>query len=322
MDEQSCRRTRRRRYFVPEGARLDPGQQLLVERHQGMVPAHVQTFARGPSRPTRTREREDLHQEGYLALIKAASMYQPERDGPFPAFASDRIRTAVYLALQHKFCLVHVSMRARRDVRLGRREPGLPKLVDVPLDDRLPQTHVSQGGAGQQETIGEYLRSRYLAALDWAVSQRPRRRWREGDPAVLATRVVGERLAVPREEWRTPVRTLARELNIPASRVRFYEARLLTAALSRLRDDPQTAVLNRLADEDDLGTQGVINESRRALLDDAEATAFDQRFAGMAPAQQAQTLYLLIQRGPGDLCQIAGSLFRMTRRPNEDALVA
>ena len=62
---------------------LTEEQRQLVTRHIGLVGVHLRTRVPTPYQPTRDREREDLFQEGCIALVKAARRYRG------PAYPAD-----------------------------------------------------------------------------------------------------------------------------------------------------------------------------------------------------------------------------------------
>ena len=72
---------------------MTSAQKQLVEEHMELVPRMVHAMTRGSTK-TSAEEKEELCQIGYLALCKAATMYQ--QDLCFKPYATTAIRHAIY----------------------------------------------------------------------------------------------------------------------------------------------------------------------------------------------------------------------------------
>ena len=101
---------------------LSRRQRRLVQKNLGLVRYLVGWRVPAMRRAGRRVDFDELFQEGCGGLIQAAGAYDPAGRVEFPAYASRRIKRAVYGALPDR----HVSLGIRR--RRGRR-PQRPRLV-------------------------------------------------------------------------------------------------------------------------------------------------------------------------------------------------
>lgn len=72
--------------------RLSLSRQRLVEDHLGLVRAEVRRL------PNLGLDRDDLEQEGMVALVEAARRYDPKRGLPFSSYGAHLIRQALLKA--------------------------------------------------------------------------------------------------------------------------------------------------------------------------------------------------------------------------------
>jgi len=205
---------------------LTPEQQALAARHIGLVGVHLRTRVPTPWYPKRDREHDDLFQEGCVGLLRAAARFDPQHDGAFAAYALPRIRGAIHKALWERFSIIRVPAR----VADGRSLSAVREEQPVSLPEKL--SIEAPAGApfdGKQETIRHVLGWRFERAVQRALGELRRRRWRGRDPCAIAERIAAERLLISRESERTPLRRIARAAGVSNSRAGAYERQLLEA---------------------------------------------------------------------------------------------
>lgn len=232
--------------------KLNARQQALVVRHMALVRMHVRHQLGRLSHRVADQEKEDIRQEALLGLMKAASLYAPERCGPFAAYALSHIRGAVcrYLALQ---CggLILPEKAARRILSRRKRErqaPGEAEHTDSLLPhffhmgsstdvlDHLVYREYAHGQSAEPpvcradpirgDALSE-LPARAARAVSWAAEQLKAARNCRADRAAVVEAIVQERLLVPDCSYRTAMRELARRFGCSMSRLLQCERRLL-----------------------------------------------------------------------------------------------
>jgi len=227
---------------------LTDEQRRLVRENIGLVGVHLRRHVRGRPIPTRDREWADLFQEGCLGLIRAARTFDPQRGIPFAAWALLRIRTAVREGILGGFATIrHPKNRRKRDRPKARRSPHAPDCVALGFEPAAGDRHHPANACGEHETIGQRLRDKLDAALVRASQYTPARGRSRPDREALVQRMIEERLSVPDEAHRTPLRELARQTNSAYARVAQCEQRLLEVMRRAIASDPQTAALLREA---------------------------------------------------------------------------
>lgn len=302
------RRSRQRAAPLPP---LTSEQQKLVRRHIALVGVHLATHVPVPSRPKRSREYNELFQEGCLGLARAAATYDPKRDGNFVPYALYRIRAAVHRAIHSRFTLVYVPARARLEMR---RDPTLPRppahVMNISqLEETMPVLHRS---SAPQDTVRHALRRRYELAVSRTLEHMRQRQWRKRNPSVVMECIAQKRILISSHRRRTTMRQIARDFEISVSRINSYERLLEKEIEQAFRGDPQVRELLQVARESPDGRDTVIDDDVRARLRQAEVAAFEERFLLMPPAAQAETIYSLIGRSTHSLSEIAKNLFSLT----------
>ena len=195
---------------------LNKEQAQLVEEHLHLVQGHLRRHVQCPSRPTRSRERDDLYQAGCLGLIEAARLFDRDRGIPFSAFALRRIHHAVSRTAYEGFSTVKVPMRKQME----QHKQGAPMPVVHSLEHdpptRQPEARSDPSGDG---TIASRLRQKYILAVERARQVARVGRSRRGDRGLLVDRVVDDRLMIPDDEHKTALRQIARETESSYARV-------------------------------------------------------------------------------------------------------
>jgi DNA-directed RNA polymerase specialized sigma24 family protein len=243
-------------------AALTADQRRLVSDNIGLVAVHLRRRVFNLALPRREREREDLFQEGCLGLMEAARRWNPAGGIPFGAYALLRIRRAVARALQTGFAEPgSPPSRPRRRDPAGedgggggervRHDPGRPpRSFQLPRDAeaRIPDRRNPVPPTG--ETIGDRLRSKLEEATRTAADAYLARRAAVPGMAEVVRTVVEERLLVPDEDRRRPVRRIARETGATFARVDNCERVLRSLIRSRLADDGEFVDLAAAAEAD------------------------------------------------------------------------
>jgi RNA polymerase sigma factor (sigma-70 family) len=242
----------------------------LVEEHVGLVGLHLRTRITRPEGVRADKEVDDLFQEGYVALIRAAGRYNPRRHGRFQPYALARIRGAVHRALREKFTLIHVTQRAAERVRAGRAGLGWATQRPVPLADFDPPVcDAAPPIDGEHEPIRHCVHRRFQCAVQRALTAVSQGR----PPGAVAVyrRLARERLLISSELERTPLRVVARDTGLSSGRVAAYEKRLLERTRTEFARDPQVRLLVRFAAQDARGLDGMLDSRQHRELEAAVA---------------------------------------------------
>ena len=240
---------------------LSMRQRKLVERH---LPLVYLTLNRHPDlarlrRPG--RDRQELLQEGCLALADAVRSHDPTRHGHFAAFAMARIRYAmsVYAHEQtHSIRVPFITQRRRKARRLGvNDDPGsgvpTPYFLSIDRPDRWtarrhavlpPADHTVDESCGP--SVGELLRERYDQARARVVSGMKHSPRCTPDLRELVDRCSQERWAIPEPEVRTSLGRLAAAHGCSINRVTHCEERFRRRVADELNADAAFAELRRL----------------------------------------------------------------------------
>ena len=249
---------------------LSASARRLVEEHVGLVGLHLRTRITRPQGVRADKEYDDLFQEGYVALIRAAGRYNPRRHGQFQPYALARIRGAVHRALREKFTLIPVTQRAAERMRAGRGELGWATQRPVSLADLEPPVCDPPPVAeGESDPIRHHVHRRFQCAVQRALAVLSQGR-RPGAVAVYR-RLARERLLISNELERTPLRVIARDTGLSSGRVAAYEKRLLERTRIEFAQDPQVRLLVRFAAQDARGLDGLLDSRQYRELEAAAA---------------------------------------------------
>lgn len=300
---------------------LTEEQKKLVEANIGLVGLHLRTRVRLPREPNRSREYEDLFQEGCVALMRAAQRFDPKRNGSFAAFALPRIRCAVHLALHEHFSIVHVPNRARVEMEKNDPDANLFRPGEIAVISEQMQL-IDQRPDQTGDNIRHALRHRFELAVQSALAALEKRTWRHRNPVPIMRRIAAERMLINAQNARTPLRQIAQAFDVSSGRASAYEKKLTDAVMEELQKDQRVQMLIDYAAEDPEGFNGRIDERRRRALADVELLAFDREFSGMNTAQRAEAIYRLIEQSSGAVDEVARNLYRLTLRESGDGLAA
>ena len=290
---------------------LNEKQRKLVADNTGLVAVHLRRNVPNLAMPRRDREWEDLFQEGCMGLIDAARTHREDSGIPFPAYAFPRIHNAVSRALRTKFTTVRVPLRAAprgaegEDAASHRTAPHDPRVVQLAYDvsSRIPDRR--HGLDDGQELIGERLRDKYERALDIAEARVAGATSRRGDRQQLAHALVEHRLRIPRDEFRRPLRQVARETKSSFARVAQCEKQINASICETLDADPEFHELRRRQRLDPNGRDVVIDSAVGAALANVGNTEFRRRFEALPEPRRAKLLYRLVGLSGTDVCDFA-----------------
>lgn len=301
-------------------APLTPEQQDLVRSHLALVGGHMRNRVPTPREPRRDREYDELAQEGFLALVRAAARYDPARNGAFAPYALARIRGAIYRAIHDKFSLIRIPPRAAEKAR---KRPDAPiphgPIHMLEINDDLEKVMVIEHRPSEPtETIRHVIRRRYELAVRRALKQMRQRVWRQGNPCDIMDRIAEQRLLIGTERQRVSFGQIAGEFGVSASRVRDHERKLVQSVQEAVANDPQMAILLEMARQDSDGRDALMDAEKRARLHQAEIAAFEKRFLQLAPPHRAELIYALLERSTDCVPEVARNLFRMTLRLEDD----
>lgn len=91
----------------------EEAHERLVEANMGLVVYIVQKLPQWDMAGSMTRD--DLLQEGYMALMKAAHKWKPQ--GRFATYARTVVKSQVLRAVENKALLIHVPVAVQEDLR-------------------------------------------------------------------------------------------------------------------------------------------------------------------------------------------------------------
>ncbi len=282
---------------------LNKEQAQLVEEHLHLVQGHLRRHVPCPRRPTRSRERDDLYQAGCLGLIEAARLYDGDRGIPFSAFALRRIHHAVSRTAYEGFSTVKVPMR--KQMEQHKQEASVPVVHSLEDDPptREPDGRSDPSGDG---TIAARLRQKYVSAVERARQVARAGRSRRGDRSLLVDRVVEDRLMIPDDEHKTPLRQIARETESSYARVADCEKRLVAEIARLLEHDRECRRLRARARDSDLGMATRLDETSS---DEQLAFRLQDALSALPAAEAAWALWRAVELTGGDPGVLLGRLF-------------
>ncbi len=301
--------------------RLEGWRRELVTRHLYLVRVHIRRRVYLPRSPGRRKEAADLYQEGYVELIEAALRYDPRRNGAFAPYALARVRRAVYRAIHEAFATVRIPMRTvqRCKARRAKADAGTtaPPAMDS-LCRLLPLASLTSGPpassrfgdpvslaaeaeerAAGGETIGEHLREKCRIALVVAADRIAGRFRRAGRRAALAA-ITDERLGIPCEEERTPLRAIEQRYGVSNGRLASWQRAMEQGARQILNADGELTALRQASAESEAREDRAVDPALAALLTELRMAAFRRAVRAGAIGPQASVL------APASECEAEG----------------
>ncbi|MCH8964556.1 MAG: hypothetical protein IIB58_06315 [Planctomycetes bacterium] len=295
---------------------LNKEQAQLVEAHLHLVQGHLRRHVSCPRQPTRSRERDDLYQAGCLGLIEAARLFDRDRGIPFSAFALRRIHHAVSRTAYEGFSTVKVPMRKQME----QHKQGAPMPVVHSLEHdpptRQPEARSDPSGDG---TIAARLRQKYISAVERARQVARVGRSRRGDRGLLVDRVVDDRLMIPDDEHKTPLRQIARETESSYARVADCEKRLVAEIARLLERDREFQRLRAQARDSDDGLATRLDETSS---DEQIAFRLQDALSALPAAEAAGALWRVLKLTGGDPSVLLGRLFARLSTAQKESVCA
>lgn len=209
---------------------------------------------------------EDLIQEGNVALLRAAELYDPGRDVRFSSYAIWWIRARVRRALQQRHAPVRLPLHIQRSLRELKsraqklatslqREPTLQELAeDANMSVESARKLLARGAALEFVSLQAPGSSESPAALENAIAdpdnvpaiealvERELSDWLRANVSSLSEReqtVLALRFGFDEQERELSLAEIAREFGLSRERIRQIES----AALERLCSGPRRAEL-------------------------------------------------------------------------------
>lgn len=308
--------------------RLTQAQQELVQANVGLVAVHLRRHVPGLAQPRRDREYDDLFQEGCMGLMQAAARWDERSGIPFAAFAFPRIHNAISMGIRSKFLTVYVPPR-HGDTRSTKSKPVDGRdAAERPREGSLSDGQLLALPAGSSpgqddpagETIGDRVREKYERAVAQAVNALQGGASTRGDRDELLRVLARERLLVPSEELRRPLRQIARDTQSSYARVAQCATQLSQQVKRHLDEDPEFAELLRQARSTTLGMSAPVDGSLERALRDAGAREFTRRFTAADKRDRGLMLYTLLERTHADLCGLVRTRFHAMSRSDREGL--
>ncbi len=306
-----------------ESRSLNREQAQLVEAHLYLVRGHLRRHVSCPSRPTRSRERDDLYQAGCLGLIEAARLYDGDRGIPFPAFALRRIHHAVSHTAYEGFSTVKVPMRKQMEQH-KQEASSAPPMARVPVVHSLEHDPPTRGPSARSDpsgdgTIAARLRQKYVSAVERARQVARAGRSRRGDRSLLVDRVVEDRLLIPDDEHKTALRQIARETKSSYARVADCEKRVVAEIARLLEHDREFQRLRARARNSD---QGLATRLDETSSDEQLAFRLQDALSALPAAEAAGVLWRVLERTGGDPGVLLGRLFAKLSTEEKESVCA
>ncbi len=299
---------------------LNKEQAQLVEAHLHLVRSHLRRHVQCPSHPTRSREKDDLYQAGCLGLIEAARLYDGDRGIPFSAFALRRIHHAVSRTAYEGFSTVKVPMRKQMEQHKQEASVSAPVPVVHSLEHDPPtrQSDARSDPSGDG-TIAARLRQKYISAVERARQVARAGRSRRGDRSLLVDRVVDDRLMIPDDEHKTPLRQIARETESSYARVADCEKRLVAEIARLLEHDRECRRLRAQARNSDHGMATRLDETSS---DEQLALRLQDALSALPAVEGAWALWRAVEQTGGDPGVLLGRLFARLSAEQKETVCA
>lgn len=288
--------------------RLGPRQQALVRDNIGLVAVHLKRHVTNLAVPQRDREYDDLFQEGCLGLMRSAAQWDAASGIPFAAYALPRIHNAISMALQCKFATIYVP--PRRTKRGGPTCAGEASEQPYRLRTRTMSDQQWNAVADRSsralrrectETVGDRIREKYERAVRRAEAMIMHRSSGRRDRGELMRLIMRERLLVPNEEARRPLRQIARDTSSSYARVAQCAAQLTEVAQQLLERDPEFQELVGVARRHPEGFAAPIDERVERAMAKAAAEECVRRFEAGTESERASLCYAVARHAHADL---------------------
>ncbi len=276
---------------------LSSEQRRLVRENIGLVGVHLRRYVPRSLQSVGGQDRYDLFQEGCLGLVEAASTFRPERGIAFAAYALPRIHHAVSLALKRRNPQGPLATRRsagnsdRHDPASGPRTVSLSRRLENSLPNRRSNPNVPAG-----ETLGDRIGGKIQRAASLAREKVAAARAIRADRCRLVDILLEERILIPEETSRRPLRQIARDTGSSFARVVQTDDRLREGIRVILDADPEFQSLRKLARCAAQGPDQTVSDSIDRLLARTGAAEIVRRFRS-AGAEFRDRLFTELLRG-------------------------
>jgi len=288
--------------------RLSARQRALVRDNIGLVAVHLRRHVANLAVPQRDREYDDLFQEGCLGLMRSAVQWDAASGIPFAAYALPRIHNAISMALQCKFATIYVP--PRRPKRGG--SARVAEASEQPYRLRIrtmsnlqwntvPDRSSRASRRESAETVGDRIRETYERAVRRAEAMIMHRPLGRRDRRELMRVIMRERLLVPDEEARRPLRQIARDTSSSYARVAQCAAQLTEVAQQLLERDPEFQALMDVVRHHPEGFAAPIDEGVERAMAKAAADECVRRFQAGTESERASLCYAVARHAHADL---------------------
>jgi len=181
--------------------------------------------------------------------------------------------------------------------------------IDEALEAGLTDRHRPGQGTGVGDTIGARLRAKLERAVLAAGDRLGGCRSARGDRSEVVQAVARERVLVPHEEVRTPLREIARRTRSSYGRVVQCERQLVAAAKARLDGDPEFAKLRERARREAAGVRVPVDAELERELVEAGLSEFLRRYTAANARQRGGLLQGLVEAARADVPELARACF-------------
>jgi RNA polymerase sigma factor (sigma-70 family) len=246
---------------------LTPRQSRRVIENLPLVYHHLRKqLARGD--PRLNELRDDLAQEGCLALTEAVRRHRPRRHGRFGPYAVTKIHHAMSAYLRDRRHAIRVPLSTQYRRAGDRHAPRVPRMAAIRRDGLADRHRPDAAGAAREEreagvTIGVLIRARIEAAVAGAREEVIAGAQLRRGAKRLVDGLIGERLLIPEPEARTSFRDLERRLRVSHGRLTHTAERLARRAGRRLRRDAAFRYLRMLARRSPRGMDSELTRAQR-----------------------------------------------------------
>ncbi len=179
----------------------------------------------------------------------------------------------------------------------------------------------SRGDGDGGETIGDRVREKYERAVAQAVASLQGGASTRGDRDELLQVLANERLLVPNEESRRPLRQIARDTQSSYARVAQCGTRLSECVRSLLDRDPEFAELLRRARASAEGLAAPMDGPLERALLEAGAREYTRRFDAANEQDRGAMLYSLLARTRVDMNGLVRRRFRAMGKDDREGLL-
>jgi hypothetical protein len=161
-----------------------------------------------------------------------------------------------------------------------------------------------------RETVGQRLRGKYERAVRAAARDLCARTSTRGDRDRLVRLLTEERLLIPHEDAKRPMRRIAHDTRSSYARVAQTDRQLAESVRDALQSDPEFVELERRSHREPLGPDVPIDGVLERDLARASTEELVRRFLRSSAAVRARVLEMLLKVSHDDIQDIIRPRFR------------